>query len=252
MTENESADFLIKLAGGLPETDLADTFSRNNRLQIPGILDGLSANAIYDSLTNFQRWNLVFNKSGTHMDSNASDVAAWRQTDRDKLEDIIHSQASNDFQYYYETVPIYDAYHKALLPGHFINRIFEFLNSKEFLALMRTITGDDSIAFADAQATCYKKGHFLTRHDDDVSEKSRRAAYVLNLSRNWNPDWGGALQFFDAKGNIECGYVPTFNALNLFRIPASHSVGLVAPFAKTGRYSITGWLRSGRDPMLAN
>jgi SM-20-related protein len=252
MTENESADFLIKLAGGLPETDLADTFSRNNRLQIPGILDGLSANAIYDSLTNFQHWNLVFNKSGTHVDSNASDVAAWRQTDRDKLEDIIHSQASNDFQYYYETVPIYDAYHKALLPGHFINRIFEFLNSKEFLALMRTVTGDDSIAFADAQATCYKKGHFLTRHDDDVSEKSRRAAYVLSLSRDWNPDWGGALQFFDAKGNIECGYVPTFNALNLFRIPASHSVGLVAPFAKTGRYSITGWLRSGRDPMLAN
>ncbi len=252
MAGNESPDFLIKLAGGLPESDLAEAFDRDNRLQIPGILDEPSADAIYDSLANFRHWNLVFNKSGTHVDINAADVSAWPQGERDTLEEIIHSQAADNFQYYYETVPIYDVYHKALLPGHFINRIFEFLNSDEFLGLMRIVTGDNSIAFADAQATCYKRGHFLTRHDDDVSDKNRRAAYVLNLSRNWNPDWGGALQFFDANDNVECGYVPSFNTLNLFRIPASHSVGLVAPFAKSSRYSITGWLRSGQDPMRAS
>ena len=249
MTANESPDLPIKLAGGLPESELAEAFDRDNRLQIPGILDEPSANAIYDSLAKFQHWNLVFNKSGEHVDTNASDVSAWPRSERKKLEEIVHSQAADSFQYLYETVPIYDIYHKTLLPGHFINRVFEFLNSDEFLRLMRIVTGDDSIAFADAQATCYKGGHFLTRHDDDVSEKSRRAAYVLNLSQDWNADWGGALQFFDAKGNIEYGYAPTFNALNLFRIPASHSVGLVAPFAKNSRYSITGWLRSGQDPM---
>ena len=114
---------------------------------------------------------------------------------------------------------------------------------------MRAVTGDDTIAFADAQATRFDPGHFLTCHDDKVGGKSRRVAYVLSLSPVWRPDWGGALQFFGVDGNIEQAYVPTYNAINLFRVPSDHSVSIVAPFAGASRYSITGWLRSGKDPM---
>ena len=100
-------------------------------------------------------------------------------------------------------------------------------------------------------ATRFQPGHFLTRHNDNVEGKRRRIAYVLNLSRDWNPDWGGALQFFDKHDNVQCAYTPSFNTLNLLRVPSVHSVGIVAPFAASNRLSITGWLRSGRDPMAA-
>jgi SM-20-related protein len=66
----------------------------------------------------------------------------------------------------------------------------------------------------------------------------------LNLTHQWRADWGGILNFLDADGHVAEGYVPAFNALNLFRVPQRHNVSYVAPFAMNGRYSITGWLRA--------
>jgi Rps23 Pro-64 3,4-dihydroxylase Tpa1-like proline 4-hydroxylase len=105
------------------------------------------------------------------------------------------------------------------------------------------LTGVRSINYVDSQATRYKPGHFLTLHDDDVREKNRIAAYVLNLTPRWSPDWGVILQFIDRDGHIAEGYTPTFNALNVFRMPQLHSVSCVVPYAQVGRNSITGWLR---------
>ena len=34
--------------------------------------------------------------------------------------------------------------------------------------------------------------------------------------------------------------MPTFNALNLFRVPTKHYVGIVTPYGGM-RYSVTGW-----------
>ena len=70
----------------------------------------------------------------------------------------------------------------------------------------------------------------------------RLVAYVLNFTPVWNPDWGGMLLFTDERGHVEEGYVPVWNALNLMKVPQTHAVSLVAPFAGGLRYSITGWL----------
>ena len=131
--------------------------------------------------------------------------------------------------------------------GDILRDAVAFLNGERFLTFARNLTGFQDIAFADAQATLYGPGHFLTLHDDAVEGKNRRAAYVLNLTENWREDWGGYLNFFDKVGNIEAAYKPAFNALNIFAVPAAHSVGLVAPFAGALRCSITGWLRAGTD-----
>ncbi len=52
----------------------------------------------------------------------------------------------------------------------------------------------------------------------------RIAAYVLNMTPQWRPDWGGALLFSDRPGHISEGYLPAFNALNLFSVPQEHLV----------------------------
>ena len=80
---------------------------------------------------------------------------------------------------------------------------------------MREVTGLDAIAWTDAQATLYRPGDFLTTHDDETGGHKRLAAYVLNMTPGWRPDWGGILQFLDERGNIEEGYSPAFNAPRL-------------------------------------
>jgi SM-20-related protein len=108
---------------------------------------------------------------------------------------------------------------------------------------LRVVTGKKGIDFADAQATAYGPGHFLTAHDDEVAGKQRHAAYVFNLTPVWRVDWGGLLLFHGADGHVSRGFTPSFNALNIFAVPQPHSVSMVAPFAANRRYSVTGWLR---------
>jgi len=95
----------------------------------------------------------------------------------------------------------------------------------------------------DAQATLYRPGDFLTVHDDSIGGHKRLAAYVLNLTPIWRADWGGVLQFLGTDGHVEEGYVPCFNALNVFRVPTQHLVSQVALYGSS-RYSITGWFHA--------
>lgn len=231
-----------------PDT-LSALYAENGRLHVPDFLGADSAAALSAAITAIPRWNLVFDAGGKHYDLDADGVLALAAAQRETLMAIVHEQASKGFAYLYETCPIYDIYHRGAASDHPMMKAFEFLNSEPFLAFMRRLTGALDITFADAQVTRYGAGHFLTTHNDDVDGKNRRAAFVLNMTLEWRADWGGYLNFFDAGGHIEEAFKPVFNAINVFSVPAAHSVGLVAPFAKGKRISITGWLRAGADPM---
>jgi Rps23 Pro-64 3,4-dihydroxylase Tpa1-like proline 4-hydroxylase len=66
-------------------------------------------------------------------------------------------------------------------------------------------------------------------------------AYVINLSRDWQADWGGLLQFIDESGAVSETFMPRWNTLSLFRVPQGHAVSLVAPWARAPRLALTGW-----------
>ena len=116
-----------------------------------------------------------------------------------------------------------------------------FMGSESALAALRRITACPALCYADAQATRYRCGHFLTRHDDSLLGKKRRFAYVFGLTSGWRPEWGGLLQFNSGEKIAET-MVPTFNSLCLFAVPQQHSVSFVAPYAGADRLSVTGWL----------
>ena len=121
---------------------------------------------------------------------------------------------------------------------------YEFINAPETLEFVRKVTGLDNIRWADGQATWYKPGHFLKAHTDEEAATGRLAAYVMNLSPVWERDWGGFLQFFDARDNVEEAFKPGFNTLSIFTIPQHHSVSMVAPYVQAERMAVTGWFRS--------
>lgn len=187
-------------------------------------------------------WNLVFQSQKKHFDLSASQFDALEAKDIAEIKNSVYSGAQQNFSYMYKNYPAYDLAHKGEC-SETLTQFLEFLNSKAFLTAMMNITGMQGIEFADAQATRYEPGHFLTSHNDEVAGKNRLAAYVFNLTTDWHPDWGGNLMFYDENQNVTDVFVPKMNSLSLFAVGTKHAVNLVSPFARRPRLAITGWLR---------
>jgi len=233
----------VRFAGGLDVRAIAGVYAAVGRVHVRPIFTRETAESVYHSLTNEIQWQLQLNDGDKPISRDGASFEALSEADRARVMQAVYANAARGFQYIYNNFPISDLYEQGQQRSLYVMRLYEFLTSPEFLEFARAVTGVRSIAVVDAQATLYRPGHFLTRHDDLQHSKKRVAAYVLNFTPRWVADWGGVLQFIDGDGHVAEGYTPVFNALNLFRVPQPHNVSLVAPFAQGGRYSITGWLR---------
>lgn len=162
----------------------------------------------------------------------------------------VHGEARDGFQFIFDRWRVDVGGAPSPLAPEPLAELHRFMNGEAFLAYARALTGDDRIAYVDAQATRYLPGHFLNRHDDRLDRAGRLYAYVLNLCPTWRIEWGGLLQFLDGAGDVTETLTPGFNTLNLFRVPQPHAVSMVAPFAGAPRLSITGWWRAfAPDPL---
>ena len=249
-TESATEPEAIALNPALDRAGLAAAFARAGRLHIPDLLVAEHADRLHRCLAGFDAWNLVLSGQDKHYDVFPEQRAAMTPAQYEELKRSVYAGARWGFRYLYDDYPIWDHHRAGTGKLPLMDRLHAFLNGRDFLDFARAVTGLDDIAFADSQATRYGPGHLLTRHTDDVPGKRRRAAYVLNLTPRWQPDWGGYLLFFDQAGHVETGFMPSFNALNIFAVPQDHAVGCVAPFAGAYRYAITGWLRAGAPESL--
>ena len=232
-------DFALADAGGV--SLLAASFRANRRLRVRPFLTDLSAARLHAELAASAAWKLVLNGGDKTFEIDRAGQAALDPAQRAQIDAAVIEAARHGFQYRYESIRVADD--PAEHGGTALEAFANFLNSPEAIAWFRAVTGLDDIDYADAQATNYGPGHFLTEHDDNVAGKNRRAAYVLSLTPAWRVDWGGLLLFHDAADAV-AGFVPGFNALTLFGVPQRHSVSPVAPSAGAPRLSVTGWLRS--------
>ncbi len=235
----------IRLRPGIDVQASAAVFARLGRVHIPSVFPEDVAARVERALREETPWNRVFNGADKHYDLGPEAWQAIPDAKRAEIVAAVQANGRTGFAYFFENFPIADLYAAGRYRESYLMRVYEFANSSEFLDFGRQLVGAADIALADAQATCYRPGDFLTCHDDHVAGKQRRAAYVLNFTRPWSVDWGGILQFIDADGHVAEGYTPTFNALNVVRVPNPHSVSYVSPLAAGARYSITGWLRAG-------
>lgn len=243
---NPSSDPVVELDARLDFALIRRLFAERGRVHIPGIFSQNCAERIYRCLVEETPWQLHMNDGFRHFDRADEQMRLLPEPTRVLLLDTVYKNAaSGQFQCIYNSFPVYDAYHAGRRLDLYLMRVYEFLNSPPFLEFARTITGIPSISLVDAQATLFRPGHFLTQHDDREDGKRRVAAYVLSFTPGWQADWGGVLQFLDEDGHVAEGFKPTLNALNVFRVPQRHSVSFVTPYAQTGRYSLTGWMREG-------
>lgn len=235
----------------LSASALSQAYARAGRIQIRELVARADASRMREALRQTP-WSITFNEGHfVHRLSSEEQAQLPRQRVGEMMA-AISQRAAGEFQFLYEYDPIFVRYFALNHPWMPIFEAYEFLNSPIMLNFLRTVTGISDIRWADAQATSYSAGHFLKTHDDAKIEEKRLAAYVLNLTPDWSPDWGGFLQFLNSDGDVEHGYRPQMNALNLFTVPSPHNVGMVAMFASERRLSITGWLRGDTPPGAFN
>lgn len=231
-----------RLNPALNPADITAAYGRDRRVHIPNILTADSAQRVHRCLEQETQFSIVTRNQDGYVRLRPGAVLSPQQQ-ADLLRNT-YAQARDGFHYLYDNHPMSNDGEPYPDPTHYLAAVTRFLNSAPFLDFVRVVAGSSAIQFAEAQATRYSHGHFLNQHDDSHGRHGRIAAYVLNMTPHWRSDWGGALLFSDRPGHISEGFLPAFNALNIFAVPQEHLVGFVTPFAGAHRYSITGWFRS--------
>lgn len=238
----------LRLNPRLQADRLAPVFRTAGRLHLPEILVAEDADRLSHALAGAP-WSRTFLADGKGYDVTLEDYARTPLEVREQVEASIAHGGRTGFQFDFDTYRISDHLEAGNRRGGAVADLeaaYDLLNSETFLSFVRTLTGDPRPVYCDAQASRYRAGQFLTAHDDDLAGKDRLYAYVLNMTPAWRIEWGGLLMFHDADGHVAEAYAPKFNAINIFTVPAWHSVSQVASYVDRPRLSVTGWIRASR------
>jgi len=119
----------------------------------------------------------------------------------------------------------------------------DWLKSDEIINFLSKISGIEIKNFSTMFGSKYSQGCFLSPHHDDTLGQ---IGFVLQLTKDWKPQWGGILHFLDDDQKIILeSEVPTFNTLTLFHIPEGkgkwHYVSHVNPGVTSNRIAYSGW-----------
>lgn len=242
-----TAALTLRLNPALDVERYAQSYAKRGIVQVPDVFEPAVADALERLLAGSVPWRLLMtdsNDSPIHFSQAEAQAMGREKIDALARDALMRARQNRGYLYY--TYPMIEGYLRGWDPGHPIHQVTEFINGPEFLDLGRRIIGVSGVTKADAHATAYNPGHYLTRHLDYGDDHERRAAYVLGFSRGWQPDWGGLLLFLNEKQDVTEGYLPRYNVLTIFDIKYLHTVTQVSSFAGGVRRSITGWFRD--DP----
>jgi len=223
---------------------LASELARAKRVQVRDFLAAPGADTLLRHLIAADDWRHVMNAGDKVYEIGCNELDAMNPDQRAMLGRKIDAEAAGGFQFRFDTIRVQDDLGGRQSMNRPLSDFASFLSSAETIRWFRALTGCDTIDFADCQATRYRNGAFLTRHDDAIEGKNRYFAYVLNLTRGWRAEWGGMLLFPDDDAVRIDALVPGFNVLNLFEVGQQHAVSQVASYAPSARISVTGWLRA--------
>lgn len=223
-----------------PELDLdkiAEKYSVDRRVKVQQLLPEDQAVVLGQHLAEQISYRHAFVIDKNYGEVSGQQLDNLTEKDRNQLLNAIKAQAAHGVGFWYERHSI-----KSGEPG-LTGDLFNWLNSADLLKDIATLTGTTDFGSAIAQATRFRSGDFLTRHQDDVSKEKRKIAFVINLSPRWHPDWGGLLQFYEKNGTPRDAWSPDFNSLSLFDVTHVHSVTCISPFASEPRLAISGWFQ---------
>jgi len=229
----------------------AEAYAETGIVQIPDIFAEPAARYLAQLFREQIAWRLIATDERDNPVQFTQDQ--WRalgEAERRRVMQGALARARENRGFLYNGYQMIEAYLGRRDQGHPIHTLTEFLNGPDWLGLGQAVLRNPAITKADAHATLYAPGHYLTRHTDLGEVRERRAAYVIGLTERWEADWGGLLLFLDERGDVVRGYAPRFNVVTIFDVEKVHLVTQVSNFAGAGRYSVAGWFRD--DPPVRN
>jgi SM-20-related protein len=225
---------------------LRKEFAADGRIRIRNALEPAIAEAVADEMGKLPYQVFCATGEGVAV-IDPAEMVGWERNRQAELQRTLMQAASRAEGFAYLGYRMTESW-KAGAPDTALGRLYMELGSRKTLEAIRTITDSSSFDGVFAQATDYRPGHYLTRHLDDPKGEHRKFAFVLGLTRKWDPDWGGLLQFFGSDGLPRTSCSPGFNTLDLFDVRHVHSVTLVTPWALNPRLAVSGWFVKG-DPL---
>tara|TARA_B110001452_G_scaffold102607_2_gene85165 strand:- start:279 stop:1244 length:966 start_codon:yes stop_codon:yes gene_type:complete len=128
-----------------------------------------------------------------------------------------------------------------------LNATLDVFSDAASQQLMSELTGRDCSGPTQGAPSWYKDGDHSLPHTDWVGQ--RTVSYVWHLSKNWRPEWGGAL-YWAQNDHAVATYPASFNTLVLFSVTtrSAHFVTTVSPHHKGRRLTFNGWWQSAWSP----
>lgn len=237
-----------------------EDFRKTGRLRIRNFLDGRSANEIYQHLTHDVQWRTFLVANENLMGTSPGEPLATRPEDETEILDMAYEGARSNFACVFDADRLYsedlaDAIssegspaagdHMEPASSPILGPFESFLASTRVVEFLRRVSGITAVDGLNVQshAIRFRRGHFMTFHAGTWSADTtgkRRAAFYLNLTPEWRPEWGGMLEFRTAEADNVEAFMPSFNTLDLFAFPQGHWISPVAPFAGGPVLAITG------------
>lgn len=130
-----------------------------------------------------------------------------------------------------------------------LSEISDVMHLQEIRDWVQDISESEVNGSTLAGASHYKNGDYTMPHTDKASgsggeKEKRRIAYILHLTKEWNPKYGGDMVWMNPSYTVH----PAFNCMTLFSISQSswHFVSPVAQITpvKYKRLAFNGWWTS--------
>ena len=162
-----------RLNPSLDAEQLAQAFRGEGRLHIPDFLVAEDAERVLCRIDRQQRLDPVDEPGRPAVPDRPRPAGGFdrRETSEGRRSGLCSGPERVPFRYESIKAPLTNS-ERAAKPCA-LNAFARFLSSEETLSFLAQVTGATGIGFADAQATGYGPGHFLTAHDDDAHDQDR-------------------------------------------------------------------------------
>ena len=218
----------------LKKNELKEKFQLTKKVQIQEILMNEVAELLLKYAQTQKNWILASGYDSMKYEKMVNKVN--EKANENQIRNIQNKFKNDQFSY---------VFHRTMnnnQPSFLEFNLRKHMSSNEFINFLNEITNLNLTKLNTLFLSKYKGGNFLSPHCD---KGNGRLAFVLNLTKNWKPQYGGILHFLNnEKTEIVQSYNPIFNNLMLFEVPENgipHFVSHVVPYIKQERYAITGW-----------
>ena len=229
-----------KLNDGVDPKALAKEYKKAGRVLIKDAMDAKCADKLSESIETMAIWRTVYLDGETERRISGHDLQSLTNRRQRDMQENIYIQARQGYQYLRYECPT-DVIPDSKDPKGLTDADV-FFKSDGFRDFLRKIAGAKDGELENVGARWLQRDHFMADSALATKLPDCKLWFSMDMTRTWQMQWGGQLNFLDDEGEIEQAWSPGFNQLSVYAGGTRHSIGYVTPFHHAFCLSICGQL----------